>query len=191
MLQELLNYLNEGKSLIEGNQFEATMQKVAIDTQKRLAEINHTYHDDEEMRKGVETIIEHPIPASVRIRQPFYTDFGKNITFGENVFVNASCHFQDQGGIKIGNNVLIGHQAVFASLDHDLHPKHRGNLYPGKIIIEDDAWIGANATILKGITVGEGSVVAAGSVVTKDIAPYTVVGGNPAKVITKIENVGE
>lgn len=191
MLQELLNYLNEGKSLIEGNQFEATMQKVAIDTQKRLAEINHTYRDDEEMRKGVEAIIEHPIPASVRIRQPFYTDFGKNITFGENVFVNASCHFQDQGGIKIGNNVLIGHQAVFASLDHDLHPKHRGNLYPGKIIIEDDAWIGANATILKGITVGEGSVVAAGSVVTKDIAPYTVVGGNPAKVITKIENVGE
>lgn len=191
MLQELLNHLNEGKPLIEGNEFEATMQKVAIDTQKRLAEINHTYRDDEEMRKGVEEIIEHPIPASVRIRQPVYMDFGKNITFGENVFVNASCHFQDQGGIKIGNNVLIGHQTVLASLDHDLHPKHRGNLYPGKIIIEDDAWIGANATILKGITVGEGSVVAAGSVVTKDVAPYTIVGGNPAKFIKKIEKVGE
>lgn len=187
MLEKLLNHLNEGKPLISGNEFEATMQEVAIDTQKQLAELNHSYHNDEDMRKGVESIIERSVPESVRIRQPFYTDFGKNITFGENVFVNASCHFQDQGGITIGDNVLIGHQVVLASLNHDMRPKYRENLYPGEIIIKDDAWIGSNATVIKGITIGEGSVVAAGSVVTKNVPPYTIVGGNPAKVIKEIE----
>lgn len=187
MLEKLLNHLNEGKPLISGNEFETTMQKVAIDTQKQLAELNHSYHNDEDMRKGIESIIERPVPESVRIRQPFYMDFGKNITFGGNVFVNASCHFQDQGGITIGDNVLIGHQVVLASLNHDMRPKYRENLYPGEIIIKDDAWIGSNATVIKGVTIGEGSVVAAGSVVTKDVPPYTIVGGNPAKVIKEIE----
>lgn len=186
MLQKLLNHLNEGKPLIAGSELMATMQKVAIDTQKQLGEINHSYHNDEDMRKTVEAIIEHPIPESVRIRQPFYMDFGKNITFGENVFVNASCHFQDQGGIRIGDNALIGHQVVLASLNHDMNPKDRGNLYPGEIVIENDAWVGSNATVIKGITIGEGAVVAAGSVVTKDVSSYTIVAGNPARVIKEI-----
>jgi len=187
MLQKLLDHLNEGKPLISGNEFEETMQKVAIDTQKRLAKINHSYRDDEGMRKGVELILEQPIPKTVRIRQPFYTDFGKNISFGENVFVNASYHFQDQGGIRIGDNVLIGHQVVLASLNHDMRPKYRQNLYPGEIVIKNDTWIGSNATVIKDITIGEGAVVAAGSVVTKNVPPYTIVGGNPARVIKEIE----
>ncbi|UUX35071.1 DapH/DapD/GlmU-related protein [Fundicoccus culcitae] len=186
MLEELLEHLNAGKALIAGNEFEATMQSVSIQTQERLAEMNNSYHTDEEMRAKVERILGYSIPESTRIRQPFYMDFGKNIQFGENVFINASVHMQDQGGIKIGNNALIGHQVVLATLDHDLEPSKRGNLHPAPIVIEEDVWIGANATILKGVTIGKGSVVAAGCVVNKDVPPYSVVGGIPARVIKNL-----
>lgn len=187
MLEQLLNHLKMGNPLVPGNEFESTMQEVSIQTQRQLAEMNANYLDDQEMRLRVQTILDHDIPESVRIRQPFYMDFGKNIEFGENVFINASCHFQDQGGIQIGDNALIGHQVVLATLDHDLIPEKRGILYPAPIVIEEDVWIGANATILKGVTIGRGSVVAAGAVVTKDVSAYTIVGGNPARVIKQIE----
>ena len=183
MLEELLEHLNQRQTLIGGSKLGETMQKVAIETQRQLGKINHTYKTDLEMKHAVEQILGHSLPDTVRIRQPFYMDFGKNIEFGENVFVNASVHMQDQGGIRIGNNALIGHQVVFATLDHDLATDRRGDLHPAPIILEDDVWIGANSVILKGITIGEGSVVAAGSVVTKDIPKKVVVGGNPARVI--------
>lgn len=187
MLEELLEHLKAGKPLIGETKFESTMQEVSIATQKQLFEMNNIYKSDLEMKESVEGILGYSIPDTVRIRQPFYMDFGKNVEFGENVFVNASCHFQDQGGIRIGNNALIGHQVVLATLDHGLTASERENLYPAAIEIEDDVWIGSNSVILKGITIGEGAVVAAGSVVTKDVPANVVVGGNPAKVLRKIE----
>ncbi len=187
MLEELLDHLNQGKTLLKGSKFEKTMQEVAIETQRQLGTINHTYKTDAEMKDAVEQIIGHPIPETVRIRQPFYLDFGKNVEFGENVFVNASVHMQDQGGVRIGNNALIGHQVVFATLDHDLAADKRGNLHPALIVLEDDVWIGSNAVLLKGITIGAGSVVAGGSVVTKDVPKNVVVGGNPARIIKEID----
>lgn len=186
MLEELLEHLDAGKPLIKGNEFNEIMHEVSIDTQKKLSQINNTYHTETEMRNEVALILGQSIPESTRIRQPFYMDFGKNIEFGENVFINSSVHMQDQGGIKIGNNALIGHQVVFATLDHGFKPSERGNLRPGRIVLEDDVWIGSNATILKGVTIGEGAIVAAGSVVTKDVPAHTIVGGNPAKGIKEI-----
>lgn len=117
----------------------------------------------------------------------FITDFGKNIHLGENVFINAGCKFQDQGGIYIGDNVLIGHNVVLATLNHDENPERRGNLIPGAINIGDNVWIGSNATILAGVSIGDGAIIAAGAVVTKDVDENTIVAGVPAKYIRDVK----
>ena len=120
--------------------------------------------------------------------EPFFTDFGKNIHLGDNVFINAGCKFQDQGGIYIGDDVLIGHNVVMATLNHDENPENRANLIANPIRIGNKVWIGSNATILPGVTVGDGAIVAAGAVVTKDVEENSIVGGVPAKFIRKVKN---
>ena len=102
------------------------------------------------------------------------------------MFVNSGCRFQDQGGIWIGDNALIGHNAVLATLNHDPDPAKRGNLIPAKIVIGNNVWLGANVTVLPGVTIGDGAIIAAGAVVTKNVPANTVVGGVPAKVIKTI-----
>lgn len=79
----------------------------------------------------------------------------------KNVFINLDCRFQDQGGITIGNDVLIGHNTVIATLNHDQDPKKRENLWPSPVVIENKVWIGSNATILPGVTIGYGAIIAA------------------------------
>ena len=118
---------------------------------------------------------------------PFYTDCGGNIRIGNDVFVDAGCCCQDQGGIFVGDGVLIGHQVVLATLNHDLAPAKRKNMFHAPIVIGNNVWIGAHATILAGVTLGENSVVAAGAVVTKDVPAGAVVAGVPAKIIKNIE----
>lgn len=102
------------------------------------------------------------------------------------MFINSGCKFQDQGGIYIGDNVLIGHNVVMATINHDLNPYDRHNIYK-PILIQDRVWIGSNVVVTQGVTIGEGAVIAAGAVVTKDVEPFTVVGGVPAQIIKKIE----
>lgn len=134
----------------------------------------------------MEELIGRKIGENFGLFPPFYTDCGKNITIGNNVFINSGCCFQDQGGIYIGNNVLIGHKAVLATLTHNMNPEKRGNLLPAPIIIEDDVWIGSNATVCLGVTIGSGAVIAAGAVVTKNVERNTLVGGVPAKLIRSL-----
>lgn len=126
------------------------------------------------------------VDDTFRMFPPFTADFGKNITIGKNVFFNSGCRFQDQGGIVIGDGVLIGHNVVIATINHGLNPKEERKNHYAPVVIGNHAWIGSNATILPGVTVGEWAVVAAGAVVTKDVDSYTVVGGVPAKVIKHI-----
>lgn len=156
---------------------------------KITMEINNQYHTPEELRKLMSQLTGKQVDDTFRLFPPFYTDFGKNITIGKNVFLNSGCHFQDQGGIVIGDGTLIGHNVVIATINHDLDPgKDRKNHY-APVIVGDHVWIGSNATILPGVTLGEWSVVAAGAVVSKDVEPYTVVGGVPAKVIKRVEGI--
>ncbi|MDE7229434.1 MAG: sugar O-acetyltransferase, partial [Oscillospiraceae bacterium] len=117
----------------------------------------------------------------------FYTDFGKNITIGKNVFINSGCHFQDQGGIEIGDGCLIGHNVVLATINHDLYPENNRVNHYAPIKLGKSVWVGSNSTILPGVTVGDWAVVAAGAVVTHDVPPLTIVGGVPAKVIRVID----
>ena len=150
-------------------------------------ELNNQYHTPEELREIMGRLTGKKIDDSFRMFPPFYTDFGKNITIGKDVFINSGCHFQDQGGITIGEGSLIGHNVVLATVNHDLSPfKNRENHY-APIVIEDHVWIGSNATILPGVTIGRWSVVAAGAVVSRDVEAFTIAGGVPAKEIQKVK----
>lgn len=132
-------------------------------------------------------LIGKEVDESFGLFPPFYTDCGKNIEIGKNVFINAGCKFQDQGGITIKDGVLIGHNVVLATLNHNINPNKRGDMQPKPIVIGENVWIGSNSTILPGVTIGKGSIIAAGAVVTKDVDENVVVGGVPAKFIKKIE----
>lgn len=157
---------------------------------KITMEMNNQYHTPDELRKMMSRLTGKKVDDTFRLFPPFYTDFGKNITIGKNVFINSGCHFQDQGGIVIGDNTLIGHNVVLATINHDLNPLNNRKNHYAPINIASNVWIGANATVLPGVTIGEWAVIAAGAVVTKDVPPYTVVGGVPAKVIKTVENGG-
>ena len=162
-------------------------REICQHTVKISMEINSVYHTPEELVKLMSELTGKKVDESFRMYPPFYADFGKNISFGKNVFLNAGCKFQDQGGIEIGDNVLIGHNAVLATANHALEPSLNRKLNYAPIKICDNVWLGANVTVLQGVTIGEWAVVAAGAVVTKDVEPYTIVGGIPAKFIKKVE----
>lgn len=150
--------------------------------------LNAAYHTPDEVRGLLSELFGYKVPQTLRVFPPFYTDFGKNITVGEGVFVNACCHFQDHGGVTIGNGCQIGHNVVFATLNHELAPERRKKTYPAPIVLGRNVWVGSNATILQGVTIGDNAVVAAGAVVTKDVAANTIVGGVPARFIKRIED---
>ena len=156
------------------------------EARKITCRLNNTYHNQEEIRELMSELFGYKVPDSFRVFPPFNTDFGKNTLVEENVFINAGCQFQDQGGIYIGEGALIGHNVVLATLNHDLNPARRQICIPAPIKIGKNVWIGSNSTILPGITIGDNSVVAAGAVVTKDVDKNTIVGGVPAKVIKTI-----
>lgn len=104
------------------------------------------------------------------------------ITIGNNTHINQGCFLDARGLITIGDNVSISHYVKICTGGHQVNsPTFEGEHLP--IIISDYCWIGIGAIILKGVTLGEGCIVAAGSVVIKDVEPYSIVGGNPAKLI--------
>ncbi|MFD9076333.1 DapH/DapD/GlmU-related protein [Streptomyces lasiicapitis] len=132
-------------------------------------------------------VIGGSVPESVRIYPPFFTEFGLNTTFGENVFVNQGCTFMDKGGIRIGNGVMIAPKVSLITGGHPLPlAERREYLSFAPIVVEDDVWIGASAVILQGVTIGAGAVVAAGAVVTRDVPARTLAAGVPARVIKTI-----
>ena len=163
------------------------MHEGAQRARKITAEMNNAFRTAEELRKLFSELTGKETDENFGLFPPFYTDYGQNITVGKNVFINSGCCFQDQGGIEIGDNVLIGQQVVIATLNHDLIPEKRANMYPAPVRIGNGVWVGAHATILSGVTVGDGAVIAAGAVVTKDVPANTVVGGVPARIIKIIK----
>ncbi len=148
--------------------------------------LNCQYHTSEEIREIMGRLTGKKIDDSFRLFPPFYTDFGKNITIGKDVFINSGCHFQDQGSITIGDGSLIGHNVVLVTINHDLNPKENRKNHYAPIKIGSHVWIGSNATVLPGVTVGDWAVIAAGAVVTKDVPARTVVGGVPAKILKAV-----
>ena len=186
-IEELLRSLSNEEIIGEDPTVIDTMRYYSREAQKITMEINSVYHEPEELRSLFSKLIGKPVDEQFGLFPPFYTDFGKNITLGKNVFINAGCKFQDQGGIFIDDGALIGHGVVIATLNHDMDPKKRQALHPSPVHIGKKVWIGANATITPGVSIGDNAVVAAGAVVTKDVDADTIVGGVPAKPIKRID----
>ena len=142
--------------------------------------------DIDQARQILSEITGNEIDASTTVFIPFYINFGKFTSIGKNVFINHACSFLDLGGITIENDVLIGPRVNLVTENHPSDPAERRSLITKPIVIKRNAWLGANVTILPGVTVGENAIVAAGAVVAKDVPANTVVGGVPAKFIKSI-----
>lgn len=161
------------------------MEKVS-QTMQLSAKLN-TATDIQQAREILSQIIGTNIDERTTVFVPFHTNFGGFIQLGKNVFINHDCTFLDLGGIIIEDDVMIAPKVSLISESHPLHPSERKALVLGKVHIKRNAWIGAAATILPGVTVGENAVVAAGAVVSKDVPDNTVVAGVPARVIKSFE----
>lgn len=187
-LTKFLNHLNRGLPVIGGSPIHLFMHEISQEALRRTIKLNQSYHTPEEVRILMSEIIGKPVDESFSLFPPFYTDCGKNMTIGKNVFINSGCKFQDQGGITIGDGTLIGHNTVLATLNHEMDADKRSDMYPAPIVIGENVWLGANVTVLPGVTIGDGAVVAAGAVVTKNVAKNTVVGGVPAKLMINTDD---
>ena len=185
-LNELLNIFNAGSTLVMDEEALEACNYYSQEAQKITAELNYKYNDFDKRRELFSQLINQELDDEFRVFTPFFTDFGKNIHLGKNVFINAGCKFQDQGGIYIGDDALIGHNVIMATLNHEENPERRANLIAAPINIGNRVWIGSNATILSGVTIGDGAIIAAGAVVTKDVEENSIVAGVPAKFIRKV-----
>jgi acetyltransferase-like isoleucine patch superfamily enzyme len=185
-LTDLLLALNARETITGDSPLHAVMHATSQDALRITGELNGGYQAPERVRELLSELIGKPVDESVTVFPPLYADFGKNLTLGKRVFINAGCTFQDQGGIVIGDDCLIGHNTVMATLNHDLAPSRRADMHPAPITIGRNVWIGSNATILAGVTIGDNAVVAAASVVTKDVPANTIVVGSPARVVRTV-----
>ncbi len=146
-----------------------------------------TFDDAAEVRALFSELIGTQVDDGFVLIPPFHATGGAGMKIGRNVFVNQNCTFYDLGGLEIGDDVMIGPNVSLITSSHPVEPSRRRDFVVAKpIAIERNVWVGAGATIIGGVTVGEHSVVAAGAVVTRDVPPNTLVGGNPATVIRSI-----
>lgn len=182
-----LEHLRAGKTVKGNSELHQMMHKMSQEALKITAELNNGYHSPQEIQKLMEKLTQKPIDKSFAMFPPFYSECGRNIYIGKNVFINCCCHFQDQGGIYIGDGALIGSFVVLATINHGLNPAQRSDNHPSPIHIGKNVWLGSHCTVLPGVTIGDNSVIAAGAVVTKDVPAYSVAAGVPAGVIKKIE----
>lgn len=181
IFQRLLN----GEAVSFGDKDYFHIGNACNETRKLLVQLN-SETDLEEIRKLLSQITGSEIADTTTVFPPFQINYGKNTKIGKNVFVNFDCTILDLGGVTIEDNVMLAPKVSLLSEGHPVSPKERQTLTTGKIHIKKNAWIGANATILQGVTIGENVVVAAGAVVSKDVPDNVIVGGIPAKIIKEI-----
>lgn len=177
-LEEFLEVANAGRPL-DTEEIHRFMGEASNEARRLTFRLNTAYHTPAEVRALLSELFGYEVPDTFRVFPPFYTDFGRNIHVGPGVFINACCHFQDHGGVTIGEGSQIGHNVVFATLNHGIEPRLRKYTVPAPITVGRNVWIGSNSTILSGVTIGDNSIVAAGAVVTRNVPANTVVGACP------------
>ena len=185
-IEEFRRVMAETEYIPAGSELHQAFHAFSQEALKITAELNGAYHTPEEVRALMSQLTASEIDESFGLFPPFHTDCGKNTKIGKRVFINAGCQFQDQGGITIGDDVLVGPQTIIATLNHDPDPEKRGGMFAKPVVIGDKVWLGARVTICPGVTIGEGAIVGAGAVVTKDVPPRTVVAGVPARIIKEL-----
>jgi acetyltransferase-like isoleucine patch superfamily enzyme len=182
---DIFERLRRGEIILPNDPEAYRMREESFITKKLVVQMNSTPNPDE-IRNLLGQITGSEIDESVAIFTPLNINYGKHTKIGKNVFINFDCVFLDLGGITIEDNVQIAPKVSLLSEGHPTSPADRHSLIPKPIHIKKNAWIGAGATILQGVTIGENAVVAAGSVVSKDVPDNTIVGGIPAKFIKAI-----
>ncbi|MGC4096114.1 MAG: DapH/DapD/GlmU-related protein [Nitrospira sp.] len=183
--KDIFERLLNGETILPNDPEAYKLREASYSTKKLLVRMNNSA-DPAEIRNLLSEVIGSAVDESVAVFTPLYINYGKNIKVGKNVFINFDCVFLDLGGITIEDNVLIAPRVSLLSEGHPVSPGERQSLVPGPIHIKKNAWIGAGATILPGVTIGENAVVAAGAVVSKDVDANMVVGGIPARIIKSI-----
>lgn len=185
--KQFLEFIKNAEVIKAGSEAHLKMHELSARAQKITMRLNYGFHEPEETVRLFSELTESKVDDSFRCFLPFYTECGINIKLGKNVFINSGCCFQDHAGIEIGDGTLIGHQVVIATLNHAQDPLSRADMFPKPVKIGKNVWIGAHATILPGVTIGDNAIIAAGAVVTKDVENNVVAGGVPAKKIKDIE----
>ncbi|RYC67610.1 MULTISPECIES: sugar O-acetyltransferase [Spirosoma] len=183
---DIFGRLQAGEPLRKDDPDYARFGEVVARTIRLCVTMNATATDTDQVRSQLGEIIGVDIDPSTTIFPPFHTNFGRFIRLGKNIFINHACSFLDIGGIIIEDDVQIGPRVNLTSENHPLDPADRTTLIPRPVVIKRNAWIGAGATILPGVTVGENAIVAAGAVVSRDVPPNTVVAGVPARVVKSL-----
>ncbi len=187
-IEEFLAEMESGNIVEQGSPMLYYFHELSQEALKITTELNNKYHTPEEIVEIFSELTGRKVDKTFRMFPPFYTDCGKNIKLGKNVFINSGCKFQDQGGIIIGDGCLLGHNVIITTLNHGIAPSKRQSLIPKQVKIGRNVWIGASVTILPGVTIGDNAIIGAGSIVVKDIPDNTIAVGNPCKVIRKIES---
>ena len=181
----IFDRLRNGETIPANDPEAYKLREASFATKKLLVQLNNA-DDPAEIRDLLSQITGSQIDESVAVFTPLYINYGNHTKIGKNVFINFDCIFLDLGGITIEDNVLIAPKVSLLSEGHPISLNERQSLVPGHIHIKKNAWIGAGATILPGVTIGENAVVAAGAVVSKDVPTNAIVGGVPAKIIKSI-----
>lgn len=187
MFKSLGENLREKEYISYDDEIFFQINEVLEQTAVLMSELNYGYKNQNEIRNYLKKITGKEIDKSTQILLPFNTDFGLNIKLGRDIFINKGCMFVDLGTIEIGDGVLIGPEVKILSVNHPLDIQKRRDVILKKVIIKNNVWIGAGATICPEVTIGENSVIGAGSVVTRDVPKNTVYAGVPARFIKNIE----
>ncbi len=178
---EQFELMEQGKSY----HFDDFLMNKQKECAKKLAKFNKLPFGNKKREKILDEVITRG--KNCIIKEGFMCNFGFNITVGNNCYFNYGVKILDSYKVEIGNNVFIAPNAIISPVTHPLNAEERRRLQISKVVIEDDVWIGANAVILPGVTLGRGSVVGAGAVVKQDVEAYAVVAGMPAKEIKKVK----
>lgn len=196
--------MNEYEKCMAGLPFNADESTLSLgrNAKRLIKQLNDLESDDEEGKRIILEQLFGSLGEHVHVDIDFHCEYGKNIHIGDNVIINMNCTFVDNNRIDIGSHVLIASDVKIYTATHSTDPSVRNygpnpdpdfwcETFSKPIRIEDEVWIGGGAILLPGVTIGKGSVVGAGSVVTRDIPPYSVAVGNPCRVIKKINSDGK
>lgn len=186
-MKNIFERMKEGELILENDTEYPVLYEALLRGMRIVGEMNATYRTPEEVRNTISELTGSQVDESTWIVPPFYTDFGQFIRLGKHVFVNSNCTFMDRGGITIEDDVFIGPNVSVITENHAEEAELRHNVYCKPILIKRNAWIGAGAIILPGVTVGRNAIVAAGAVVSKDVPDNAIVAGVPAKYIRDIK----
>lgn len=182
-ISEFLEAMDSGEAVAPDSIAFQALQELGARARWITNYLNCVTHTEEIVRGILGELTLVPLDPTVVVEPPFYAGIGVNLRFGQNVRIGQSCHFEDQGGIRIGSGCIIDSGVYICTLTRGAELSERGNVIPSPVVLQDNVWIGTRSTILPGVTVGAKSVVLPGSVVMYDVLPGTIFGGVPAQYL--------